>query len=268
MKAKNRIALIILTSLLLGVLIIGGMFAYLTDTDEVTNKFTVGKVSIDLIEPNFPGGDNGGKISEGIVPNQEIDKDPKIINNGQNDAIVFLKITVPIKNVATANPDGTLTEPKTDTGQLSKKTQELFTMNGEEGISGNYQHKFNITTDGNTTGWIELTDREKTSTDGIIWSKFTSYADNDKHYYADDTIYRTYVFGYNTILKPNEETKTIFDTVTFLNIIEGEIPSGTELNIRVDAYAIQSNYIDGVDTSSLDTDTLNKIYDVYVNQNS
>ncbi|MGN1411907.1 MAG: TasA family protein [Oscillospiraceae bacterium] len=263
MKTKKRIVLIIVTSLLLVSFIIGGMFAYLTDTDEVTNKFTVGKVSIDLIEPSFSG------IQTGIIPNQEINKDPKITNDGQNDAIVFLKITVPIKNVATANLDGTLTEEKIN-GLPTKKTQELFTMNGNPGVSGNSQHKFNLSDNGTSSGWIELTGKEQTSTDGTTWNDFTAYPEIGKYYYDDGTIHRTYVFGYNTILKPNETTPTIFDTVTFLNIIEGQIPSGTELNINIDAYAIQANYIENIDTTSntLSNNTLSRIYDVYVKQNS
>lgn len=274
MKVKKRILLTTASVVLLGAFAVGGMLAYLTDTDEVTNTFTVGNVLIDLTEPNYPGNDK----TTDIVPNQEIKKDPKVTNTGKNDAIVFMKVTVPVKSVATANADGTLTEGRTDSNQLVQKTQELFTMNGTLGVVNNSQHKFNLDTDSAGRGWVELTDKEQTSADGITWTDFTAYSETGKYYYADGVLYRTYIFGYNTVLKPEDDktteyvdescTTTIFDTVTFLNIVEGQITSGTQLDIKVDAYAIQADYINNIDTSDLNADTLSMIYDVYVKQNS
>lgn len=258
---------------MLGSFAVGGMLAYLTDTDEATNKFTVGNVSIDLTEPHF----SQGTDRKTIIPNETIPKDPMITNDGENDTIVFMKVTVPLKKVATANPDGTLTEQKNASNQLTQKTQELFTMKGNPGVSGNSQHTFNLA-GSSAVGWIELTDREKISENGTEWTDFTGYAESGKYYYTDGTAYRTYVFGYNTILKTSDnkstayvnEQKTVplFDNVTFLNIVEGQIPKGTELDIKVDAYAIQANYINDIDITSLDSTNLAEIYDVYVNQNT
>ena len=50
---------------MIGVLAIGGISAYFTDGDTATNTFTVGKVSIDLQEPNW-------NPPKDITPNQEI----------------------------------------------------------------------------------------------------------------------------------------------------------------------------------------------------
>ncbi|MGN1457560.1 MAG: hypothetical protein ACI4XP_06365 [Acutalibacteraceae bacterium] len=58
---------------------------------------------------------------------------------------------------------------------------------------------------------------------------------------ADNKIY---VYAYTEkILAPNEETNNLFDKVKFLNIAEGELTKGTELDISVNAYAIQSDYL-------------------------
>lgn len=38
---------------LVGVLLIGGISAYFTDTDSTTNNFTVGKIDIELHEDNW-----------------------------------------------------------------------------------------------------------------------------------------------------------------------------------------------------------------------
>lgn len=49
---KKILALCVVISLA-AVAIIGGTLAYFTDTDEATNTFTVGSVSIDLIESQY-----------------------------------------------------------------------------------------------------------------------------------------------------------------------------------------------------------------------
>jgi len=80
--------------------LIGGISAYFTDADTATNEFTIGKVSLDLQEPNWVPPQN-------ITPNQVIQKDPKIKNDGINDEFVFLEVRIPIKNIVTAELDGT-----------------------------------------------------------------------------------------------------------------------------------------------------------------
>ena len=80
---------------------IAGVSAYFTDGDTATNEFTIGKVSIDLQEPSF---DETNAIN--LTPDQEIAKDPKILNDGINDAYVFLEVVVPCANVQTAAEGG------------------------------------------------------------------------------------------------------------------------------------------------------------------
>lgn len=84
---------------------VGGSFAYLTDNDTETNTFTVGKVTIDLTEPTYPG--NGMADVTNLVPLQEVAKDPMIKNDGINDAVVFLEVDIPMDQVITAAEDGT-----------------------------------------------------------------------------------------------------------------------------------------------------------------
>ena len=64
----------------------GGTAAYLTDFETATNSFTVGKVDIDLDEPNWKPEDNTD-----LVPTQVIRKDPYVSNKGVNEAFVYLK---------------------------------------------------------------------------------------------------------------------------------------------------------------------------------
>lgn len=108
---KRSISKIVLTGALAGCMIIGAISAYFTDADTATNTFTVGKVEIDLQEPDWvPPTD--------ITPEQEFAKDPKIENTGINDAYVFIEVVVPYATVITANEDGS-TNPAADTELFS-----------------------------------------------------------------------------------------------------------------------------------------------------
>lgn len=112
---KNKKRLTVLCSCLVGVMAIGGVMAYFTDADTVTNKFTVGKVSLDLTEPNWnPENDDkdgdGLKDAYTIMPGFEVEKDPQITNTGVNDEFVFMTVTVPYYNVVTATENGEVEE--------------------------------------------------------------------------------------------------------------------------------------------------------------
>ena len=81
---SNKVKGVVLGGLglaLAGTLCVGGAMAYLTDTDTATNTFTVGEVTIDTIEPNYPG--NGSDETIDLVPNEEVKKDPQIKTQGK-----------------------------------------------------------------------------------------------------------------------------------------------------------------------------------------
>lgn len=115
-KKKN----ILLAFCLAGVLLIGGIFAYFTDTDDAVNTFTVGKVDIDLEEPGW----DPDNPPVDIVPNKVITKDPQVRNTGKNDAFVFVEISVPVANISVADAQG---------NAGAKADTELFTYSVNEG---------------------------------------------------------------------------------------------------------------------------------------
>lgn len=114
---KNTIKTVLLLTTLVGTLSIGGIMAYFTDADMATNTFTIGKISLDLQEPNWTPPKN-------ITPGQEIKKDPQIKNDGVNDEYVFLKVMIPYEKIVTANEDGS---------KNSLKATELFTYDVKDG---------------------------------------------------------------------------------------------------------------------------------------
>ena len=62
---KKKLTAIFLCVALIAIAIVGASLAYFTDTKSATNTFTVGNVSIDLIESRFhrEGNDNSGDLS-------------------------------------------------------------------------------------------------------------------------------------------------------------------------------------------------------------
>ncbi len=102
MMKIRKLVIGIALSAVITALAAGGTAAYLTDFETATNSFTVGKVDIDLDEPNWKPEDNTD-----LVPTQVIRKDPYVANKGVNEAFVYLEVSVPVRNVITVAKDGT-----------------------------------------------------------------------------------------------------------------------------------------------------------------
>lgn len=86
MKKRNLIVCVI-ALVLIATLGIGATLAYLTDNDTAKNTFTVGKVEIDLVEPDWNPDD-----AQDIEPGDVIDKDPAVVNTGKNSAYMMIKV--------------------------------------------------------------------------------------------------------------------------------------------------------------------------------
>ena len=109
MNNKKVKKLIILAIAILTIVGLGGLFAYLTDTDQKTNVFTIGSIKIELVEPNW-NPSNG----QNILPGQPINKNPKINNIGNNPAYVYIKVVNPIVTLSTG--EGPLFNYTTNSG--------------------------------------------------------------------------------------------------------------------------------------------------------
>lgn len=119
---SNRKKLIAVALLLCLVLLIGGISAYFTDkTETLSNTYTIGNIEIELTEPSWNPAN-----AQGIMPGDEIAKDPTVKNTGSSDAYVFVKVSIP-----TGKVDGT-------------ENTELFTL-----VNSNDQ-------DGVNAGWVQV----------------------------------------------------------------------------------------------------------------
>lgn len=102
MNKKRSILAAVVLSL---VLVVGGILAYFTDSDERTNVFTIG-TNVDIIlsenQTWVAGtGSNAGKyVSENannMAPGSYVDKSPTVTcEKGKSDVYVFVKVTSPI----------------------------------------------------------------------------------------------------------------------------------------------------------------------------
>lgn len=212
----------------------GGTLAYLTDAETATDTFTVGQIKVDLIDAAY---DAAAKVGENktVVPSQEIGSNPLVQNTGINEAISFLKITVPIKNVTQIDDNGDRSAPANHELVFFKDSTDKIT-----------DHANNF-----DANWVQLADKEE-GTD-----------------LQGDT--RTYVFGYKKAIAKDESTTSLFDKMQVMNVLEDELVPEAVQDIKIEAYAIQKDNILNSEgaieiTDNMDAATLGEIYDIFINQ--
>lgn len=183
---------------------VGGIMAYFTDTDEEINKFTVGKIEIDLKEPEWEkkpdtDKDNVPDEAEDMVPAKRLTKDPMVENTGVNDAYIFMTVEVPCRKLITVNSDGT---------------------RNPEAMTQLYSYQPNVY-------WKCLGSCEVKDDTGKQTGKKYLYA------YAEES-------GMCRVVKPKETTKPLFESVLFVNAMEGQGLEETAFEMPIHAYGIQT----------------------------
>lgn len=195
---------------LAAVLSIGGTVAYLTDKEAVTNIFTIGNVDIDLTEEHWVEEEH-----QDLQADETVNKDPKITNQGVNDAYVYLEVIVPTGDIITAAEDGT----RLNNGNPVNQPFFTFTANENWTLMKKSEHSYNV----------------------------------------------SYLYSYDKVLASGESTNTLFDTMDFANIIEGQIDN-VDCYVEVNAFAIQTaNTGDG--SGDIPSEA-RAAYDKYLKQNS
>lgn len=110
MKTKTKALTLALCAVLLVVTTVFVTMAFLTDTDKVTNTFTVGRVDISLDEAPV---DEYGDVVQGkrvqankykLIPGHEYAKDPTIhVEEGSEDCWLFVKVQNGLLNAEAAD---------------------------------------------------------------------------------------------------------------------------------------------------------------------
>ncbi len=188
--------------------------SYLTDREIAYNIVTIGNVEVTIDETPFDP-TSSYPADAGTV----IGKAPKLKNEGTTDEYVFIKVSVPKKEVTFLDE----TTGKKD-GYTNPRTGEIFKL---------------LTNDTGTKLIKDIDD-----TDTFYYHKGDNSVDG---WYLVDTAtatvnsvdYNVYTFGYNKKLKPGDSTKTLFDKIQLKSIIDTEVKG--DVSIQVGAYAIQSD---------------------------
>ena len=118
---KKKRGLFAAAGLLIGITsFAGGTAAYLSKSaGEVKNVFTAGSVKAQLTEAHW---DREKALK--VYPGQILDKDPVVKNIGENNANVFLEVTVPMKSISVLD---------SSTGKKTQKeNRELFTFQADD----------------------------------------------------------------------------------------------------------------------------------------
>lgn len=207
MKRKSVLAVCLTTGFFITFVATGGIMAFFTDKDEVTNKFTVGKIDVLLEEPEWSKktDENQNGIpdeAENMLPQQSIEKDPQVRNVGTNDCYLFMTVQVPVREIITVN----------DKGEKNPKSiTELYT----------YEKHPN---------WKLLGTCEMKGETGKVEGRKHLYA------YADEN-------GKCRKVNPEGVTEPLFDKVQFVNALEGQGLENETFQMDITSYGIQTEHI-------------------------
>ncbi len=251
-----------------GLLTIGGAFAYLTNAETVTNTFTVGKVNVDLLEPNYPG--NGSDQATNLLPGEEVKKDPQVKNTGRNPVVIFTRVNIPVENVVEVEEGG-----QNNGKRKAKGLTEMFWFRKTTGA---------ITGDGGYNSvdpkW-KLLSTSYLDKDGKVLEEVRDYnaiKDSNRVDTAlpNGTVSVSRLYGYQEVVEPDSTTNPVFQTVRLTNVTSEWQEKPEE--IKIVTYAIQSDNIAGLTTDEskganyhyaekdMSQEQLANIYNVYVNQ--
>lgn len=211
---KKKILAITLCVAMLAIALVSGTMAYFTDTHAQTNTFTMGKVDIELTEPNYVPAEDG-KLK--VFPGQSYDKDPTItVAADSEDCYLVATVTITKRaNLYALYAD--------DTTGVKQPWGLSLAGNGGMVSGGVAGYAAEGKTDNGLEGTMLTLDGQEVA--------FVVYSED----VSGDTI--TYTYYFKQIHKAGD-VEVLFQQVNVPAIIDnGDIDS--DLEIIVKAYAIQ-----------------------------
>lgn len=211
-----------------GAIAISGAFAFLSDSESAINRFSFTDkdgeqtVDVEIQEPNWH--EENGKD---ILPLETVTKDPQVVNMGENDVYSFVTVLVPTaKNIKLNANDGTV---------YPAKDVELFTYSVKEGwtevgatadkVTVDEAHSFTSKVTGSeavVTGAPVLL-KTNTVDEKIVPQAITNRAETtDANIYYTAHTYAYAKDGAMTRVASGDTTETLFDTITMINIADGD----------------------------------------------
>lgn len=210
---KKKLTAVALIVCMLAIMLVGATLAYFTDTDTETNTFTMGKVDIELTEPNWNGNADG---AQKVFPGVTYAKDPTITVDKDSENC-YLVATVTITEKADL-----YTLYANDTTGVKQPWGLSLAGNGNLVSGGVASYDATPATENNQSGTM-------LSANGTPVA-FVTYAEKD------DTIIYTYFFK---SIHTAGSSEILFTEVNVPSIIKDQSLSG--LKVTVNAYAIQAD---------------------------
>lgn len=215
-KHLNSIIVVVSAAVLV---VIGSTLAFFNSTDATTNKFTGDRFNIQLLETKWDA-----EKAVGLLPGDEIDKNPQIKNLEHTKAYVFLRVTVPCDSQMADNDDGT------PMGEIGSDIP-LYKFMVAKG------------TDPETYD-VDTSFSPKQTVNSAHWSLVTDGAD-DYTYHDETNKQYVYVYAYaeNGSLTPmnqNDITETLFDRLQLWNFSEKNYDPDKSHSVKVEALGIQT----------------------------
>lgn len=226
---KKKIAALITSLALVGVVVVGGTLAYLTaQTETVENVFTVGNVSIDVEEPDWNPDD-----ADELYPGAEVAKNPQIKNIGKNSGYMVMEVSGVADMTDFAVSYGEENWNKEDWSYVVKEG-DSYVIAAEQPdtlTDGFYAYKEAVTAGESTTPLFDKVTfkGEETTTNYVIKGVDTN-DDGKSDYYTIDGVEGTFATKEEAQAKVNE------------------LANSTELtfSLNVKGYAIQDDGFDSL----------------------
>ena len=222
--------------------------AFFSAKDTVSNRFLTKNMSTYLSEPNWKPTE-----ATNITPEEVVDKDPKITNDGEIDVYTYLVVTVPYyqQYVFAEDQAGQAITVSEGTANVMTSTPLPMFRFITSGMSD---------TDNYNSLNSDLQKLEQQVNSG--WSLVKGYPKAEPWSSGANSGVITYVYAYTgtsaTVLKPlpvGAETPTLFDKVKLVNIRENNVNplenifANTPLGVEVTSKCIQT----GVGSTDKDT---------------
>ena len=206
----KKIFAIALCVAMLAIVVVSGTMAYFTDNDSKTNIFTMGKVEIELEEPDYEPVD--GKLK--VFPGQSYAKNPTItVEEGSEDCYLVATVTISQRGNLHKLYENDTTGIKQDWG---------LSLAGKGGVVSGGVASYDVV-------------RAGAEENGM----FGNLLENDVFVTYDevnDTI--IYTFYFMEVQKVGD-VNVLFETVNIPANIQNDTFEG-DLNVSVSAYAIQT----------------------------
>lgn len=226
MKRVKKVLLLVLCAVLLVGASVAGTLAYLTDTQDVTNTFTVGNVHIKLDEAvvNSATGEAGtGRTEDGnqnlhLIPGKPVVKDPTVtVLKGSEACYVRMKVTVDVSKGWT-DENLEKAEVKTESESLEDAFRKW---------APSFEDRF-------------FRNESMLGFDEEHWKLISTTANADAR-----TI--TYIANYNTVVGKDETKDTKLENLLFDKVEAPATMTNDEMallggmEIKVEAHAIQAD---------------------------